>query len=239
MIKIAICDDDKYICSIIEDIILEYKKNTNTSLEVEVFFSGKEFLKYIKERERFDLIFLDIELCDTTGIEIANEIRKNMEDYISKIVFITSKSGYEKQLFDTQPLNFIEKPILKDKILHSVKLTEKLNNIENNYFEFKTGVSIYKVKYSDILYFERNKRKIDLITINNRYSFYKTLNELNSILPKIFISPNNSQIINFNNTQIISKEKITMINKDEIYISQRSKSAVRKFIMEFEKDRNL
>jgi len=89
MLNIAICDDNKYICSIVEEIINDYKKKSEKEIRVEVFYSGEKLIEYLKNKDKFDLIFLDIELENTTGIEVASHIRNKFNDHISKIVFIT------------------------------------------------------------------------------------------------------------------------------------------------------
>lgn len=116
MIRIAICDDDNYICSQIEKYILNYSNTKNIRFDIEVFYSGESLTNLIMKEHGFDLIFLDIELITQTGVQVANKIRNEFYDYSTKIVFITSKDGYEQQLFDVQPLNFIKKPIDFEKL---------------------------------------------------------------------------------------------------------------------------
>ena len=62
MLNIAVCDDDKFICSEIENIIIEYAKETKTAIETEVFYSGEDLYGYMQKDSRIDLIFMDIEL---------------------------------------------------------------------------------------------------------------------------------------------------------------------------------
>ena len=66
MIHIAICDDDIQLCNQLEDYIRKWRKE-GRKLEAEVFNTGKEFEKALKERY-FDLIFLDIIMKDCSGI---------------------------------------------------------------------------------------------------------------------------------------------------------------------------
>ncbi len=77
-----------------------------------MFYSGEKLIEYLKKEDKIDLIFLDIELGNTTGIEVASHKRNKCDDNMSKVVFITSKDGYEQELFQVQPLNFIKKPII-------------------------------------------------------------------------------------------------------------------------------
>lgn len=93
MFKIAICDDEPIICSYIEKIIHDYSKSIAESIEVEVFFSGEELYKYLKNEINFDLIFLDIELSKLNGIDLGKKIREEMKNEIAQIVYISSKES--------------------------------------------------------------------------------------------------------------------------------------------------
>lgn len=113
MLRIAICDDEITICSHIENIIMEYSKY----FVIKVFYTGEQLVDYIEQGNKFDLIFLDIELNLLNGIQVGKKIRQDMNDYITKIVYISGKNCYDRELFDVQPLNFIPKPIIKKKLL--------------------------------------------------------------------------------------------------------------------------
>lgn len=92
MLRIAICDDNNSVCSEIEKIILNYQKYSCVKFDIDVFFTGESLINFIEKERDFDLIFLDIELGTTTGIEVGSKIRVEFDDHISKIVFITSKT---------------------------------------------------------------------------------------------------------------------------------------------------
>lgn len=234
MLKIAICDDDNYTCSEIEQIILNFEKTTIVEMDIEVFYTGESLVNYIKSEHKFDLIFLDIELGTTTGIEIGNMIRNEFDDYISKIVFITSKSGYEQQLFDVQPLNFIKKPIDHEKLKKCVNLAIKLSNIDNWAFEYKKRSEVIKIDTKDILYFESKRKQIKIMTYSGEDYFYGTLKGIREKLPKTFVSPHGSFLINFDKVERITKEFVILKNGIEIPISQRKLKAIRSMLINFE-----
>lgn len=65
---IAICDDDVILCHQLEDIILGFEKKEDTPVQTSVFFDGKSLWEYMKQGNRFHLIFLDIEITQMDGI---------------------------------------------------------------------------------------------------------------------------------------------------------------------------
>lgn len=238
MIKIAICDDDRYICSEIEKIILDYEKGSTIEMAIDVFNSGEELIDFIANAHRFDLIFLDIELGTTSGVEVGNIIRNEFDDHISKIVFITSMDGYEQQLFEFQPLNFIKKPINPDKLRKVISLAIKLLDIDNITFEYKKGSEVFKVNIQEILYFESKRKQIKIVTHHGEDFFYGTLESVRNKLPKTFIEPHGSFLINFDKIVRATKEVAYMRNGFEIPISQRNLKNIRNMLINSEKEKH-
>lgn len=237
MLSIAICDDNNSICSQIEKIILDYQKYKCEKFDIDIFYTGENLINFIKNEHSFDLIFLDIELSTTTGIEVCSKIRNEFDDYISKIVFITSKDGYESQLFDFQPLNFLKKPIEPNKIHRCIDLSLKLLGIENNTFEYKKGYDIIKVQIKNILYFEKIGRKIHIVTTFDEDFFYDTILNLKNRLPKNFVEPHGSFIVNFNKIIRLKKDCLIMSNNIEIPVSQRNLKDIRTMLINSEMER--
>lgn len=236
VIRIAICDDDKFFCSEIEKIILDFETTSIVRFDIEVFYSGESLIDFIENEHKFDLIFLDIELGTTTGIKIGSKIRNDFDDYISKIVFITSKNGYEPQLFDVQPLNFIKKPIDHKKLKRCINLAIKLLDIENCTFEYKKGHTIIKVDIKDIFYFESQKKQIKVVSHVGEDCFYGTLEGIRDKLPKSFVEPHGSFLINFDKVERITKHTVFLKNGFTIPISQRNLKHIRTKLINFERD---
>ncbi len=139
MLKIAVCDDVGEICAELENIILDFQKQSGVELSVDIFFSGEGLINYIKNGNSFDLIFLDIEFGKINGVEVGRFIRDEMEDYITKILYISSKNGYDRQLLDVQPLHFLSKPLNKNMVVDDIRLAIKIIGMDNNTFSFNIG----------------------------------------------------------------------------------------------------
>ncbi len=235
-VNIAICDDDYYFCAILEKYVLEYKEKSGIGVEIKVFQKGESLLKYIEDEHKFDLIFLDIELDTKTGIEIGNTIRKDMDDHISKIIFVTAKDGYELQLFGIQPLDFIKKPIDKVKLFSVIDLGLKLLHIEKGIFTYKKAHDFINVRIDEIVYFEKDGRKIKIVTTTGVDYFNGTLEQIKMQNPEIFAVPYNSFVVNWEKVNRLVKDHLIMQNGDKIPVSQRNAKAMRQKLMNFEKE---
>lgn len=239
MLKVAICDDVFEICSELENIIMDFQKQSGVELSVDIFFSGEGLINYIKNGNNFDLIFLDIELGKINGVEVGHFIRDKMEDYITKIVYISSKNGYDRQLLDVQPLHFLSKPLDKNMVVDDIKLAIKIIGIENNTFSFNIGSETETVPFKDIIYFECSGRQMKLISFNNIFCFYGTIASVLSNIPKdIFMVPHRSYIVNYDHVKSINRSEIKMCNGDIIPISRLKLKEIKDFQVMYEEKRH-
>ena len=206
------------------------------NISVDIFYSGDALISDIREENLYDLIFLDIELGgNINGVEVGHIIRDEMDDYITQIVYISSKNNYDRQLFDVQPLHFLQKPIDVSKLLNDIKLAIKISGKENKIFEFKNLRNTVKVPYKDILYFESKGREISLVSCKMQYTFYDNIQELSKVLPDFFIYPHRSYLVNYELIACFKYEELIMSNGDIIPISRSKRKEIRKLQMMFER----
>lgn len=221
MIRIAICDDSATVCSELKSIILDFEVQINEEFSISVFYSGEELINHIKSNQNFDLIFLDIELGKITGVEVGHIIRHTLEDYITKIVYISSKDSYDRELFDVQPLHFLAKPLDRKKVLKDIMLTLKLLNKENEIFVARTKNEIYKIPLKRVLYFESKGKKIGVVSSDEYFEYYDNMeNIINKMNNFRFISPHRSYMTNYDHILKIKSTEIIMSNQDVIPLSR-------------------
>lgn len=237
MLKIAICDDHPTTCTELENILLEFQEQTFQAFTIEVFYSGEELIEYIKKEHKFDLIFLDIELGEINGVEVGHIIRNEMEDYSTKIVYISSKDHYDRQLFEVQPLHFLPKPLDKGKIFKDIGLAIKMIQKEKNLFSFKINQAIHKIPIKDILYFESFDKKIKLVGTKATKDFYDKMEHIIEQVSRYrFMHPHRSYLINYDHVLRFKKDKIFMSNGDCIPISRLKKKDLKKLQMIYEEN---
>ena len=109
MIKVAICDDDNLFAHQLENIILNTCDNEGIKVDTEIYLSGFTLEKGILTGQKFDLIYLDIQMENGDGISAAKNIRK-MDDNVI-LIFVSSYDRYMMELFRLDVFAFIKKPI--------------------------------------------------------------------------------------------------------------------------------
>ncbi len=102
MFQIAICDDDKIFYKQFMSNLEAVVKKLNIECNISLWHEGESLQKYLTNKNRVDLLFLDIELLELDGVSLGRFIHQNLFDfqmcswYISLIKKIMSCS-YLKQ----------------------------------------------------------------------------------------------------------------------------------------------
>ncbi len=237
MFKIAVCDDKKEMCSVIENALLCYEKNYGTALDVEVFYSALELFSHLKRGNSYDLIFLDIEIPGMTGLELGDNIRNYMDDYRTKIVFVSGTEMYYRELFDVQPMHFLLKPITEQQVIKDLKLALKLSGVLNEMFEYTVAKEQFKIPFEEILYIVSEGRRMVLTTAEDCVKFYSTLDEVwEKVKKHRFIRIHRAFIINYSFVTRMSAESVTMSDGTEFAVGRSYKDEFRRLCTLYEKE---
>lgn len=186
MINILIVEDDSKQRENFVKMMREADKNLNV-YEAE---SKHEAMK-ILEKTCIDLFYIDIALKNSSGLELAFEIR-NIGKYRFKwVIFTTTHLQYMIQAFkEIHCYDYLIKPYDKNEV---IKMTKELisgihiNKLEENkdkhiVFDLKNGISI-KINVDEIIFIEVNFRVMTIYTKSNRYEVKRL--SLNKVLEMI------------------------------------------------------
>lgn len=227
MYNIGICDDGKNICASIEKMISVCADKKNMEVEVNVWYAGEQLCEFLEQGGQLDILFLDIQLLELSGIAVGDFIRNKMEDRKMQIIYISGEASYARRLFKTQPMDFLVKPITQQQIDNSVELAVKILDKKAAKFEFQNGKEHLFVPYDDILYFESNARKIKVVRNKAANEFYGSMKELEKNLPMNFLQIHQSYIINREHVVRYAYETVEMDNGKILMISKTHRRWVR------------
>lgn len=232
MIYIAVCDDDRFVCSQIETMLLEYKKRHHMKITIDIFYSGEALVQHMEQDHRYDLIYLDIEMKPMNGVEVGKILRKKLKNYSTEIVYISGKDGYDRQLFDVQPLHFIAKPIDESSVIADLELALERAHKLDGYFQYKKGHDTYKIAISEIIYFESLNREIKMVTTKGTEFFYSSLSEVMlSVEQYQFWQIHRSYLINYHHASILRYSEVVMSDGTTLPISKSKRTELRKLQM--------
>lgn len=222
--RIAICDDNNDYINTIENYIERLK---TPATEWDPYESGENLVfAYTDNNERYDVIFLDMEMKELNGIETANKIR-NIDEHVI-IIFITSYTEYMKDSFKCSPFRFLVKPVdfneFQEVFYDICKKLKKQRKIFT-FTENKTRVRLF---CDDIIYCESQDHWISIYTREHTYKICKTLTDLHELLDKeIICRVHKSFLINFQYVKSIKENNIQLYHCDRLIpISRSYKKAV-------------
>lgn len=193
------------------------------------------------EKEKVDLIFLDIQMPDLSGTEFARTLKNP-----PKIVFTTAFEKYAIEGFRLDAIDYLLKPYSYEDFLIAAQKAKKYiqlensaesNNDSNNDFLFvKSDYKTKKIVYNDILYIEGLKDYIK-VYLYNEVNPLLSINSLKSIEQKLppnkFMRVHRSFIVNLDKIEVIERSRI-VFGKVYIPISEQYKDKFQDYL-----DRNL
>lgn len=231
MYHIGICDDGENICTSIEEMLLGYGKEKNIRLDTSVWYTGEGLKNYLEAGSRLDILFLDIELFRMTGIEVGDYIRNQLDDMGMQIVYISGKPSYAQQLFKTQPLDFLVKPILPEQICAVMDMAIRVIKKKQERFSFQQGKEYYYVPMGDIAYLGSQGRKVKVVTGKETFEFYGRLKEAAKQLSEDFIAIHQSYIVNRAYVFRYTYEMVELLDGTVLTISPAKRKQVRARIL--------
>lgn len=77
--RIAVCDDDPVFLEETTNLILNYQFEKDMNLTLSPFKSSKNLLTNFRHANDYHIVFLDIEMPEPNGIELASIIRSSIE----------------------------------------------------------------------------------------------------------------------------------------------------------------
>ncbi|MGJ0906512.1 LytR/AlgR family response regulator transcription factor [Clostridium botulinum] len=216
MLKLAICDDEKYQREEIVGIIVEALRLKNKQYKIFQFDNGENL---VSSTDVFDIYFLDIKMDKLTGLEVAKKIRLINKEAI--IIFITGLKDYVFDAFDVNAFHYILKPIdenkLKDVLYSALLQFDK----KDEFIIAKTISQATKIFLKDIMYIESQHRKLRIHTKNNIIEYYHKISDIEKELYGCsFFRCHKSYIVNLKYVESYDNVFITLINSEKIYVSK-------------------
>ncbi len=237
MYRVGICDDDKILCSLLEEQFQKLSADMSVKFEIEVWYSGESLESDLKKGIGLDILFLDIELLQKNGIEIGAFIRDEMGDTDTHIVYISSKQGYAMELFKMQPLEFLVKPISVARLKEVLERSMNRKKYAESCFEYQKGSQIFRISVKEILYFMSMDKKILMIRKDGQEQFYGKLKNVMGQLPADFLMIHQSYVIHQEYVSEYSYESIKMMNGDVLSVSKPYRKEVRAKIKQYLKEK--
>ncbi|WP_306354291.1 LytR/AlgR family response regulator transcription factor [Flavobacterium sp. '19STA2R22 D10 B1'] len=234
LIRCLAIDDEAYAANIIAAFI----QKTPFLTLVGTVTNALDALQLVQEG-KVDLIFLDIQMPELTGIQFLKIIGNKC-----KVILTTAYPDYALEGYELDVVDYLMKPIGFERFLRAAQKAKEiitpLANVaqdepkttevtapENNYLFVKGDRknTFSRVQYNEILYVEGLKNYVIIHTSSNKIITYQNLKDLEIKLPTPpFFRIHKSYIISLEQAQNIEGNSV-IINKQIIPIGEHYRTA--------------
>lgn len=196
--QIGICDDEVYQIKVNSLYLQEIAKKNGYEFEYHGFQSANQLMQYL-EKQALDILFLDIDLGQDNGIQIAAWVAEHYPGVIT--IFVTGHREFALEAFEVEAMGYLVKPY-EIKKLESVmsKIMRKFDTSASQKIPAEIIITDEnlkkKVPVDQIIYIERLKAKSYIYTKENEYQVYETITSLCERIGDSFLRVNQGVVVN-------------------------------------------
>lgn len=213
---IALCDDESFELTHLQQLINDYAIKYDHNIHCESFTSGDALLK---SDLKFDMYFLDYQMDEMNGLELAEKLRNEKND-LAAIVFLTSYREIVYDCFSVNTYRFLVKP-LTEPVLTKVLDDFLKTSILFSRISLKKDGMTESINTKEIYYIEAFKKECTIHLKNEAKVYTCRLYEImENLHPEFFFQPHRSFVVNMNYILKDDGKTITMTNGDVIPISK-------------------
>lgn len=232
-------------CLIVEDeplarsLLVDYVKKVPSLHLVEACANAMDAMEILR-KQHVDLLFLDIQMPEITGITFLKILQKK-----PLVIFTTAYSQYALEGYELDVVDYLLKPITLERFLRAVdRAVQRLQQTHQvtapersreesdkpDFVFVKDGTKMVKIQLDDILYVEGMK---DYVTIHTKEKKITTLQRMKILENELPVD----KFIRIHHSFIIAHRAIDVVHKNEVEIGQATipisdsyKKAFREFI---------
>ena len=191
-----IVDDDKFSATIIES----YVEKTDGLDLIGSYTSAIDALNMLNKLEvnLVDLIFLDIEMPEMSGIEFLRAI-----NIIPQVIIYSSQEKYALESYEYDVTDYLLKPVQYERFIKAIgRVRERFEKKENPSKQsteifIKNNSSLVRLKFEDILWIEALENYVVVNTYKDKFTIHFTMKSITDKIPvDRFVRVHRSFIVN-------------------------------------------
>ncbi|MCW3807708.1 LytR/AlgR family response regulator transcription factor [Plebeiibacterium marinum] len=210
-----IIDDDKFSTK----IIAEFVEKTEELDLIGTYDSAISAINDLNKNSSkgIDLIFLDIEMPEMSGLDFLKSI-----NVLPQVIIYSSQEKYALESYEYNVTDYLLKPVNYTRFLKAINKVkeqrekrDELARSNSDEIFVKNNSSLVRVKYDDILWIEALENYVVLNTFKDKYTIHFTMKSITDKMPgKSFVRVHRSFIVNIAKIKLIEDNSV-IINTSE------------------------
>ena len=199
-----------------------------------IYQSSKALWYEIEDGQAFDLLFLDIEMQELNGFELAAKIQETAPDIL--IIFVSAYESYVYKSFEFRPFRFIPKQQMESMITQALEAAfrEIVSRTSEGYIaENQQGIE--KIPFRKIVYIWREGKYLYIEkTDATRCKVRSSLKKISEKLPEDeFVWVDRGYLCNLYHVKQIKDNQMVLSTGQQLYIGERRLAQLKHRIMEY------
>ncbi|MCM1184884.1 MAG: LytTR family DNA-binding domain-containing protein [Roseburia sp.] len=235
--RIAIIEDEELHKELLEEYLRQWSAEKEAAIEIQAFPSAESFLFVWEDANDFDILFVDIQMREMNGMEMARKIRERDEDIA--IVFTTGISDYIEDGYEVEALHYLIKPISREKVGQCMDKALHRSSSER-YILVHGRDEVLKLPVRRITYIEAQGHGCVAETCSKegetvRTELAESISEMEALLSADgFMKCHRSYLCRIGSIRQIGKAELTFDNGSRVPVSRRMYAKINQaFIRKF------
>jgi len=210
MLNCIVVDDDEMS----RKVVVHFIEKTNFLQLTKEFDNAIDATHYLDE-EHVDIIFLDVQMPEMTGMEFINALEKDIE-----IILITSEQKYAVEAFEKKVTDYLVKPIEYSRFIQAAQKAQTNVEIKRDAavkrkeFFVRTDAKIVRIPYHKILFVEALADYVIIQTDAKKHIVHFTMKGIANRLPEDdFVRTHRSYIVNLDKIEALEDNSILIGEK--------------------------
>jgi DNA-binding LytR/AlgR family response regulator len=207
-----ILDDDDLSRRILEEFIIK-----TDGLTLKYSFSDPvECINALKKTETIDLIFLDIEMPEMSGMDFMDSMLIQPQ-----IIIFSSSDKYAIESYNYDVTDYLLKPVSYKRFLQAIekvmkRVGENQSKLVGNEIFIKKNSTLVRLKYDEILWIEALENYVIFNTFKEKYTIHFTMKSIEQKLPADrFTRVHRSYIVNTGRIEVIEDNSVIVRTDDK------------------------
>lgn len=231
MCHIGICIENERTAAQIAETLRGMEEREALRLRLKFFQMGEKLMEEMVGGYAPDVLFLDVEGGEVTGVRVGGFVREWLENLKVRILYVTEEEACTPEMIRTMPTDLLVKKEKEQEWLTTLKdAVDRLARIlkkEKEKFEFKYGKNYFTVPLKDIYYFCSDMRKVRLKASHGEFEYNGLLRDVIKRLPQEFLVIHKSFVINKNHVLHYTYETVELTDGTTLNISKTNRSRVK------------